>query len=179
MESQKELIEEKEWKILIILDACRYDFFSRIYQDYFKGNLRKVVSEGVGTPSWLRNTFRDKQLKNTTYISANPHINSLNVEITEGFIATNHFHKIVDVWDFGWDDDVGGVPPAKVTKNLRHSLAKNPRNKFIAHFNQPHIPYLSLELTQEMNTESEALKRARKGIAKKKNFVSSIRHFIG
>lgn len=117
MESQKELIEEKEWKILIILDACRYDFFSRIY--------------------------------------------------------------LVDVWDFGWDDDVGGVPPAKVTKNLRHSLAKNPRNKFIAHFNQPHIPYLSLELTQEMNTESEALKRARKGIAKKKNFVSSIRHFIG
>lgn len=29
--NQKELIRSQEWDCLIILDACRYDFFERIY----------------------------------------------------------------------------------------------------------------------------------------------------
>ncbi|RKY29993.1 MAG: hypothetical protein DRP74_07835 [Candidatus Omnitrophota bacterium] len=33
------------WDILIVLDACRYDYFAKANQDFFKGILRKGLSQ--------------------------------------------------------------------------------------------------------------------------------------
>ncbi len=33
---EQDIIEE-DWDNLIILDACRYDFFERVYKDYLAG----------------------------------------------------------------------------------------------------------------------------------------------
>lgn len=44
-----ELLKEKKFR-LIILDACRFDYFRKEYADFISGNLEKVWSEG-------RNTF--------------------------------------------------------------------------------------------------------------------------
>lgn len=42
-------VMREEWDYLIILDACRYDYFAAIWENYFDGELEKRVSLGSGT----------------------------------------------------------------------------------------------------------------------------------
>lgn len=56
MQKQKNLINERDWDCLVILDACRYDYFEKVYEDYLSGDLRKVLSSGSCTEEWLNKT---------------------------------------------------------------------------------------------------------------------------
>lgn len=135
-------ITKEKWDKLIILDACRYDFFEKNYKDFLEGNLEKRKSRGTSTAEWLVKTFPDKY--NITYVSSNANINSLNVPTFWGkkWVATKHFKKIIDVWDFGWDDEVMTVPPDNVNK----AYIKNKiDNRAIIHYNQPHAPYFGFD----------------------------------
>jgi len=51
-------VMEEDWDYLIILDACRYDFFSWMYSKYFEGKLIKAKSVGSCTVEWLIKSFR-------------------------------------------------------------------------------------------------------------------------
>lgn len=57
IESQKELIRETDLDVLIILDACRHDYFKETYRNYLEGDLKMVNSEGGNTLMGLRETF--------------------------------------------------------------------------------------------------------------------------
>lgn len=152
MESQKELIHKVDWDCLIILDACRYDFFEKTYKDFLDGDLKKADSGAYETRGWLKNTFSDSKMENTIYVSGTPHINSLGVRYMQNFDARNHFKGIVDVWDFGWDKEQDTVLPSTMTKAIKTRLAKNPELNIISHFNQPHNPYIgypSIKATEE------------------------------
>lgn len=50
MEEQRPL--DRSWDYLIILDACRFDVFEEVYDDFLEGRLRKVESVGSSTPEW-------------------------------------------------------------------------------------------------------------------------------
>jgi len=76
-----------------------------------------------------------------SYISGNPYINS-KVE-TAGFDAKKHFYKVIDVWDFGWDERIGTVPPREINRAALRCYLKYPGKRFIIHYMQPHAPYLS------------------------------------
>jgi len=69
---QEDLIWNKSWKYLIILDACRYDYFKRLYKRYLGGWLKKVISPASETREWLMKIFRGKIYLDIVYISANP-----------------------------------------------------------------------------------------------------------
>lgn len=43
---------------LIILDACRYDYFSALWRNYFNGELEKRVSPGSDTLEWCLKSFK-------------------------------------------------------------------------------------------------------------------------
>ncbi|KXB04317.1 hypothetical protein AKJ48_03015, partial [candidate division MSBL1 archaeon SCGC-AAA261O19] len=96
---------EEEWDNLIILDACRYDYFERICDNYLSGNLKKVISPGSGTSEWLRRVFDNKKFDDIVYVSANPFINPRGSNLVEGFNGRECFYKVIDVWDRGWDDE--------------------------------------------------------------------------
>jgi len=140
-EGQKELIHNSNWDILIVLDACRYDYFKRIVGRYLEGELKKVISSGSHTIPWLKNTFGKRYYEDIVYISANPFINS-KIEI-EGFYAKRHFYKVIDVWNWGWDNRLGTVPPSRVNMAVKMALIKYRNTKrIIVHYLQPHAPYL-------------------------------------
>ncbi len=139
MLSQKKVIEEKDWDILIILDACRFDYFAFSYWKYLRGKLEKVKSEGSITPEWLKNTFHNQYMEDVVYVSANPYVNSTDVQSIEGFDSREHFGKIVDVWDYGWDEEERTVLPSTVNQN-----AEKENGKMIVHYMQPHPPYCNL-----------------------------------
>lgn len=144
LRSQKELIHKRDWNCLIILDACRYDIFEKVYSEYLEGKLKKVKSAGVWTGEWLERTFNNEDNEDIVYVSDHPYINSKGREIVEGFDASKTFFRVIDVWNKHWSSDLGHVPPKQTSKETRLARAKFPRKKLISHFTHPHGPYLYL-----------------------------------
>lgn len=137
-------ILKEDWKFLVILDACRYDYFKEVYREFFDNdNLKKAISPATSTPEWLHKTF-DTYYDDIVYISGNPWINSIVVDKNLKFHAKKHFYKVVDVWDFGWDENLGTIHPRKINMNFTKNLLKYKNKRFILHYNQPHQPYISL-----------------------------------
>ena len=124
-------VMEEDWDFLIVLDACRFDYFSEIYGDFFDGKMEKIISVGCSTIEWLKRSFTD-YYSDVIYISANPYVNS-KMGIA-GFDAKRHFYKVVDVWDFGWDSELGTVPPREVNKAALKYYLKHPEKRFIVHY---------------------------------------------
>lgn len=141
-------IPKEDWDTLIILDACRYDYFKKVYDEYLSGDLTKRRSKGSSTPEWLAKTFPDYY--DVTYFSANPYVNSAGLPLKEWSLtypwswsvwkATKHFSRIVDVWKFGWDENFGTVLP----EVMNNAVLDQEIEKTIIHYLQPHVPYLSL-----------------------------------
>lgn len=145
IKKQEKMIKDTDWDILIIVDACRYDYFKMTYPEYLDGNLEKVISPASHTTEWRRKIFsRRADFKDVVYISANPYINS-KIDVA-GFNARDKFHEIVDLWNFGWDDDLGTVPPNRISNELERKLKETNSRRIIAHYMQPHAPYLGINI---------------------------------
>jgi len=126
---------EEDWDYLIVLDACRYDVFREVVDE--KANF--AISGGRSTKSWMTWNFRDKY-DDVIYIAGNPHFAGANLRRVLGF---NPFYLVIEVWDFGWDDDLKTVPPEEVTKATLDTLKIYPEKNMIIHYLQPHHPFLS------------------------------------
>ncbi|KXA89860.1 hypothetical protein AKJ57_04785 [candidate division MSBL1 archaeon SCGC-AAA259A05] len=171
LENQKKLIHETDWDALIVLDACRYDYFEQVYNKYISGELQKVESAGSYTLEWLENSFELGDFSDVVYVSSNPFVNSMG----EGkFDTTGIFHDVIDVWDEGWDDELLAVKPETVGKYARKTRAKYPAKRMIVHYVQPHPPYLSIGPLQE------GFKKGKKtrGRSDKFSFRKKIRQFV-
>lgn len=174
LESQKELIRKNDWKNLIVLDACRYDYFRDIYNKFLKGNLKKVKSKGGCTTEWLSRTF-DEYL-DAVYFSTNPFVNGKNMclmdtvgetvkkneEIDLRWNPTEHFGKVIDVWERVWNQKQGTVLPSVLNKVVLDSNYRN--KKKIVHYIQPHTPYLALKecggkFPNKLRAEGKEIKR--------------------
>lgn len=175
MTSQKKRITKGNWKYLIILDACRYDYFEKVYKKYLSGKLEKLISLGNDTPTWLKKIFGDKKYNDIVYVSANPYINSWGIE-RDGFNAIMHFYKIYDVWDWGWDEKTKTVHPKEVNKAALKAAKLHPNKRLIIHYIQPHFPFLSLGPIQEgwMRDIKEEYKEKQKIITKVRWFVGNL-----
>lgn len=140
-----------EWDYCLVLDACRYDVFSDVYDEYLDGTLERRESPGSSTPEWAYRTFTGEH--DIAYFSGNPFINSLGIPLNElkwgasceyEWTATDHLSAVIDVWKDGWDDDLGTVPPGNVEAALAtHSGVDERTDRTILHYMQPHAPYLS------------------------------------
>lgn len=124
-----DLLKEKQC-VLIILDACRFDYFSLTVGDYLYGSLIKARSPATETLTWLKRTFTSWY--DVTYVSANAFVNSKMA--VKGFEASKHFKRIIDVWDWGWKRNIYTVPPSEVNK----AVLKYMDDKMIIHYIQPH-----------------------------------------
>ena len=133
---------EEDWDFLIILDACRYDYFERTVEAFFQGQLIKAVSPGSTTIEWCKRLFRKKR-DDIVYVSANPYINSITS--VQGFQASDFFHEIIDVWKNGWDESIGTVHPEKIIEATQMARVTYPSKRLIIHFLQPHAPYIGAD----------------------------------
>jgi len=130
---------EEEWDVAIILDACRYDTFKEVYRKYLpKGKLEKRVG-AKDTYDWLMKNFGNG-FYDVIYVSGHPAINSYGVPWYK-FKAINHFFKIYNAWDIGWDEKIGTTKPEVVKETVVKALKKIQKKKVIVHFMQPHAPY--------------------------------------
>jgi hypothetical protein len=141
---------ESDWDYCIVLDACRYDVFSDVYDEYVAGRLEKRRSPGSSTPEWATRTLTGEL--DVAYFSGNPFINSLGIPLNElkwgascdyEWTATDHLSRIIDVWQEGWDDTLGTVPPDSMAEaffEYRDTVDRHGRT--VLHYMQPHTPFL-------------------------------------
>jgi len=132
----------KKGGVLIILDACRYDFFKKYYLGYlgYTSILFPAYSPASNTFDWLKIVSKRyfAYLRFTRIFSATPAINSKGIEIY-GFKPTECCRDIIDVWKYYWDPDLQTVHPYSVVEAVKKYGLKK-RN--IIWFVQPHMPYI-------------------------------------
>lgn len=173
---QRLRIWKKDWKYLIILDACRYDYFQKIYREYLTGKLEKVRSPGSMTTEWLDRVFSSGSWNDVVYISANPYINSKRIPWGEPDPKKHFgFFKIIDVWDWGWNDELGTVHPREVNKAAILAVKLYKYKRFIIHYMQPHYPYLSLA---SKGIKINEVKMTKKGWVIRRSILHRVKGFI-
>ncbi|MFO7793437.1 MAG: hypothetical protein R6V35_00480 [Candidatus Nanohaloarchaea archaeon] len=160
---------EEDWDYLIVLDACRYDIFEEVYEDYFKGNLEKRKSVASSTPEWASKVFTGEH--DITYFSSNPFINDVGLPLNEiewgsscgyEWNATEHISNIIDVWHEGWDDELGTVTPEKMNEVVRdHMDEVEESDRTIIHYMQPHAPYITKGRGRKVEQIRKSFKEAK------------------
>ena len=120
----------RDWDTLVILDACRYDYFEE--QNTIEGSLDRVVSRGSNSWPYMQGNFAGRTLHETVYVTANPHARKLDDDV---------FYAMETVLD-RWDDEVGTVQPADVVDAALEAHESYPDKRLIVHFMQPHRPYI-------------------------------------
>ncbi|MFB6144605.1 MAG: hypothetical protein ABEJ98_04815 [Candidatus Nanohaloarchaea archaeon] len=131
---------EKDWDVLIVLDACRYDYYKEFYP-----SSGKRVSSASHSREYFRENFSSGDFKDTIYISANPHISperfaeSTDRDLSDVFFEVHHL--TLDKWD----NELGVVPPEALTEKALEQEERYPGKRKIIHFMQPHGPYIQEE----------------------------------
>jgi len=149
--SQKTLINKRDWDLLIIIDACRYDIFSQEVYKYLDGELSIAVSPASITINWLKEIWASDKWRDVVYVSATPFVNKRG--LLKDFDAGKFFLDVIEVWDWGWNSKSSTIPPENVNAGVRIAITKMklrklsfPKDyKIVAHYIQPHSPYLTLQ----------------------------------
>lgn len=175
---QTALIHERDWDTLLVLDACRYDYFEALYHEYLDGALRKARSpvspaDGYATSTWCNGTFSGRY-DDVTYVSTTLRINSRLA--VDGFHAGRHFDAVIDLWESGWNEEYGTVLPETVNETVRRERDRTER--MIVHYSQPHFPYLSLE-PPETAKDNRPERRNTLRFRARAEAGSKVRHLLG
>lgn len=123
-------VMEQDWDNLVILDACRYDYFAA--QHDFDEPLNRVISPGKMSWEFMQETFLDEQFHDTIYVTSNPFATRLSEDT---------FFKTLYLID-DWDDEIGTIQPDDVVDAAKEIHEDHPDKRLIVHFMQPHRPYL-------------------------------------
>jgi len=123
-----------KWDNLIILDACRYDFFQNMMEPCeILGKLEKRISRGSSTYDFLLENFSRGNFSDIVYVTGNPYVD---------YLVKNAFYKTVSVWKDSWDEVLGTVLPDQIVKSAIKSKLTWPSKRVIVHFMQPHSPFV-------------------------------------
>lgn len=141
-------IWERDWDVLVVLDACRLDLFREVAPEYeflSEEEIGWIYSPASMSEEWLEvhtaGRFRDDQ-RRTALISGN--INThWKPEFRQGW------GYIDEVWKHGWDETAGTVPPGVVTDAgidyVRNRANHQDTDRTIVWYFQPHRPFVPVE----------------------------------
>ena len=110
-----------DWDNLIILDACRYDIFCKVYGQ----KVNHVLSRGSNTVEFLLENFAHSMFKDTVYITTNPFVSKY---------CKSNFYRVIPLWDSEWDSELQTVPPDKVYERTLEFSEIYPDKKLIIHY---------------------------------------------
>lgn len=166
-------VYDKDWDLLIILDACRVDVLKDVASEYdFIADIETQWSVGSHSHEWLAQTFSADyadEIAATTYISGNGHTHETFVERnyppgeTVPFcrpdwrtVGTDAFGQLDMLWETAHQKELG-IPPRAITDRTIEVARESEPDRLIAHYMQPHIPYIAHALREDRTlTDVEA-----------------------
>lgn len=164
----KQLFDE-EWDLAVILDACRADALLSVESEYeFLNDTEVVTSVGSSSKEWMANTFSEQyadEISKTVYLTGNGWVNDVleedasysNWTATKGTWANNNalVEKLLHRNTVNKEDflvfvpqpfsNIGGIKalsPRELTDFTIHVGREINPDRTIAHYMQPHPPYL-------------------------------------
>lgn len=146
------------WDVCVILDACRYDLFAEVSDDYgWINGVDSMYSLGPCTDVWMQRTFNDdrfrEEIAQTAYVVANAFSNKI--------LEESLFCNLDQVWQSEWDETLGTLPPRPVTEQAINRWRQEDCNRMIVHYMQPHEPFkISPEMTDDAGKPGETSKTA-------------------
>ena len=158
-------IFEKDWDMVIILDACRVDAMREVANEYsFIDSVGEYYSVGSTSNEWIAKTFTRKFMKDineTNYVTSNlfgkkvledrefPPIRHPYVPLsfanwnTVDISDLNHFEP---VWQYAEHAGSGGFPARPVTdRSIQLCRGELASSRTIVHYMQPHSPYIAVD----------------------------------
>ena len=139
-------VMKEDWDTMIVLDACRADFFEQTVDLDRFDEYSARISLGSHSSEWTRRNFQGGSFGDTVYVSANPHT-SLE--------AGDAFHHVVELWETDFDDEAGVVLPETVRDAAIETYRRYPDKRLIVHFMQPHGPFIGTGIGEEYHDETE------------------------
>ncbi|MFC6907152.1 hypothetical protein [Halalkalicoccus tibetensis] len=134
-------VYEREWDVLVILDACRVDLLRSVSNEYeFLDTVDRMESVGSMSKEWMAKTFTDEyapEVANTAYITSNV--------FSERLLSSDQFQQLDEVWRYGWDETHGTVLPRPVTDRAIQTARETDPDRMIIHYVQPHHPFIGLD----------------------------------
>jgi len=135
----KHNIFREKWDNLIILDACRFDFFKKAVKIMkIEGKLQKIFSPGTHTITFCEKTFTKEKYNDIVCINANPHV---------GRTVGHKFHDIISVWSSNWCAIWGTVLPEDMTQSILNATIQYPNKRLLIWYVQPHYPFIGYYIT--------------------------------
>lgn len=138
-------IFEEDWDNLIILDACRFDYFKEYSS--VSGQLESRISRGSMSKEFIWGNFEDRQLYDTVYFSDNAWFGKLHERINADL-----FHFSLCERD-AFDGLV--AHPSTLTESAREYASEYPDKRLIVHYLQPHAPYFDTDGRERFRWPSE------------------------
>lgn len=148
-----ENIFNRDWDVLLVLDACRYDAMELVSDEYdFLASVQRFQSIGSGSTDWMLNTFVDEyaaELANTIYVTGNPH--------SEACVPDDRLYGLDEVWRYAWDNsEQNTIHADAITDRVIATHREQPDQCVIGHYMQPHAPFLTHpQIAEECNYELE------------------------
>lgn len=133
---QLHLLKNTKWRYLLLLDACRYDFFEEEYKHYLEGELVKAWSPACRTNDWLSRAFPGKQ-PNIVYFSGTPLLAMLK------HLGVEKWGVLLEPWREEYDYNLYTCHPSVLNRAVLKEKDRIPAEKqVIVHYVQPHYPYI-------------------------------------
>lgn len=139
-------IYDREWDVLVILDACRADLMTEVADDYTFVDHESMTSLAGGSRTWMQRNFAERyreDTRETTYVTGNP--------FSDDVLAADWFENMEEVWKYAWDDELNTVPARAMTDVAIHEHRRRKPERMIVHYMQPHHPFVPNPMDSGMN----------------------------
>lgn len=139
-------IYDRNWDVLIILDACRADLMAEVEEDYSFVDTESMTSLAGGSRTWMQRNFAEEyrdDTRETTYVTGNP--------FSDDVLVDEWFENMEEVWKYAWDDELNTVPARSLTDVAIHEHRQSDPNRMIVHYMQPHHPFVPNPMDSGMN----------------------------
>jgi len=125
-------VMEEDWNIMILVDACRYDIFSKaISNSTLKGELHRVKSLCRNTPEWYERYFSHIQ-PDKILVTSSPMPYKFGKEY-------RNFFRDYPSWKYeDW------LLPKSAFRDFKKAFISYPNKRFIVHIIPPHLPYFGI-----------------------------------
>lgn len=172
-------IYKRDWDLLIVLDACRADLLAEVADDYEFLTAQSEYAIASTSAEWMEKNFLPKHylsdVRETAYVSGNPFTDEVFFEHQCPICGTersrepgspcstcesskdpersptHQFASLEEVWQTGWDDDLGTIPPEPITERTIDQCRNGPGTRVIAHYMQPHHPFVGSDIETNLH----------------------------
>lgn len=152
-------IYERDWDLLIVLDACRLDAIEKVQDEYdFLRQVNSIWSVGSTSFEWMPLTFRNKyldEIERTAYITGNPYTERVfeekrNPPVRDSIpfgptdydvVDSESFQYLEELWKYNFEDSFNRLPPRFTTDRAVSAGREINADRFIIHYMYPHDPY--------------------------------------